>query len=89
MDALTVTAKKILAEGRVRIQVKRAGMLQQITFVVKRVSTGGTHFVELYFARMIDSKELERVANETGLPVEAETMRAFPCGKGAKDFLGL
>lgn len=82
-------AMRIIREGRARVRVRRAGMLQFVVFEVKRIGLGNTHFVELYVNRVIDRNELLRVANELGLPVEAESVRAFPDGKGAKDFLGL
>lgn len=82
-------AKRILQEGKVRVRVRRSGMLQVITLEVRRVKIGGTQFAELYFKRVVDRNELARVAEELGLPVEAENGRAFPEGKGAKDFLGL
>jgi hypothetical protein len=82
-------AKRIIWEGGAKVRVRRAGMLQVITLTVRRVRIGDTQFVELYFKRMVDRNELARVANELGLPVEAENGRAFPEGKGAKDFLGL
>jgi hypothetical protein len=86
---LNSSARDILASGQVRIRVKRAGMFQYQVFKVKRVKIGSAEFVELYLNRLLDANELARVANETGLPVEAEGMRAFPEGKGAKDFIGL
>ncbi len=86
---ISEVAKRTIAEGKARVRVKRAGMLQFVVFEVRRVKIGSTHFVELYVNRVIDSNELERVANEVGLPIEAENGRAFPEGMGAKDFLGL
>lgn len=83
------SARKIIEDGSIKVRVRRTGMLQVITLQVRRVSIGGTHFVELYFKRVLDRNELARVANELGLPVEAENGRAFPEGKGAKDFLDL
>ncbi len=83
------TARDVIAAGRIRIKVRRAGMLQFIVLEVKRVRFGSEQFVELYVNRVIDSMELERVANELGLPVEAENGRAFPEGTGAKDFIGI
>lgn len=82
-------AMRAIVEGRARVRVRRAGMLQFVVLEIRRVKIGGAQFVELYVDRVIDSKELERVANEIGLPVEAENGRAFPEGTGAKDFLGL
>jgi hypothetical protein len=79
----------ILRQGYARIKVKRAGMLQFQMFKVRRVVLGGDTFVELFLDRLLDMSEMLRVANETGLPVESESRRAFPEGKGAKDFTGL
>ena len=86
---LSETAKRILKEGSVKARVRRAGMLQLMIFTVKRVKIANQHFVELFINRMIDVSELSRLADEFGLPVEAEIGRAFPDGKGAKDFLDL
>ena len=78
----------ILKSGSVRIRVHRTGMFQVLTFTVKRVQIGQDTFSELYTQKILDRSELERVANETGLPVEAQNGRAFPDGKSAKDFIG-
>ena len=80
-------ARRIIQEGSVKLRVKRSGMLQLMTFTIKHVSLGGSSFVELYTNRVIEMGELQRLAAETGLPVEAEGKRAFPTGKGAKDFI--
>lgn len=83
-------AMKIVKDGSIRLRVQRAGMLQFKVFVVKKMPFGkDDYYVELFLDRVIDMSELQRVANETGLPVEAENGRAFPDGKGAKDFLNL
>lgn len=87
MQQLSGESEKILREGSVRVRVWRTGMLQQITLNVKKVAIGDTQFVELFFPRVIDRSELSRIANELGLPVEAENGTAFPEGKGAKDFI--
>ncbi len=86
---LSERAKNIINRGNERIRVKRTGMLQYMNFTVKRVNIGSDTFVELFSDRHLDSGELQRVADETGLPVEAEKLRAFPKGTGAKDFIGL
>lgn len=86
---LSDKARAIIRDGSVKIRVRRTGMLQQMTFTVKRVDAGKEKFLELFSDRLIDMSELERVANETGLPVEAQNGRAFPEGLGAKDFLNL
>ncbi len=80
-------ARRILGAGSIKIRVSRSGMLQQLTFRVKRVKLGPDEFVELYVGRVLEMGELKKVAKETGLPVESENGRAFPEGKGAKDFV--
>lgn len=83
-------ALRIIKDGSIRLSVKRSGMLQFQVFTVKRIQLGkDDYYVELFLNRVIDMSELQRVANETGLPVEAENGKAFPEGKGAKDFLNL
>jgi hypothetical protein len=87
--AIEGKAAEILKQGYARIRVKRAGMLQFQVFKVKRAELGGTTFVELFLDKLLDMSEMLRVANETGLPIESESRRVFPEGKGAKDFVGL
>lgn len=82
-------AAGIIKNGSVMVRVKRSGMLQSLTLRIKKVSIGKDYFIELYFGRMLDMSELQRVANELGLPLEAENGRAFPEGTGAKDFMNL
>ncbi|MEM3227842.1 MAG: hypothetical protein QXK65_02760 [Candidatus Micrarchaeaceae archaeon] len=82
-------ARKALQDGSIRIKIKRFGMLQFQVFKVKRIKLGNTDFPELFLDRVIDMSELLRIANEIGLPVEAENGRAFPSGTAAKDFIGL
>ena len=82
-------AAKILKDGSARIRVKRTGMYQYLVFKVRKVEVGRDYFVELYVDRVLDMSELQRVAKETCLPVEAENGRAFPEGMGAKDFLNI
>lgn len=82
-------AKRIIKEGSIRLKVKRAGMLQFQIFKVKKVGIGDDYFLELFLDRVINMSELHRIANEIGIPVEAENGRAFPEGKGAKDFLNI
>ncbi len=85
----TMDVKDIIGRNEIRIRVKRTGMYQVLTFSIKKVPLGDTYFVELYTKKVLDLSELKRVANETGLPVEAENSRAFPEGKGATDFIGM
>lgn len=83
------TAMGIIKNGSVKVRVRRSGMLQVLTFNIKKISIGKDYFVELHVGRVLVFSELQRVANETHLPVEAENGRAFPEGKGAKDFLNV
>ncbi len=83
------TAMGIVASGGIRIRVKRSGMLQVLHFKIKKVQIGKDYYVELFVGRVLELGELQRVANETHLPAEAENGRAFPEGKGAKDFMNL
>ncbi len=86
---LSENAKRIIKDGRTMARVKRSGMFQSLTLTIKRVKIGNETFVELFVDRLIDMSELIRVANELGLPVEAQNGRAFPNGTGSKDFVGL
>jgi hypothetical protein len=82
-------AIRIIRDGSAVVRLKRAGMLQSLTFKIRKVSIGKEYFVELYTPRMVDMGELHRIANELELPVEVENGRAFPEGTGAKDFMNL
>ncbi len=79
----------IIRAGSIKVRVRRTGMIQVVTFKLKRVQLGSEMFAEPYFPRVIDRSEIQRVANEIGLPVEAEGVRAMPQGKTAKDFINL
>ncbi|MGC8571933.1 MAG: hypothetical protein ACP5RI_02830 [Candidatus Micrarchaeia archaeon] len=78
---------RILKDKKIKIRVNRSGIYQLQTFSVKYVEFGNEQFVELFLDKVLDVKELQRVADEVGLPVESQSGRAFPKGKGAKDFL--
>ena len=80
---------KIITDGSIRIKVKRSGMWQYLVFNIKKIPIGKDYYVELFVGRVLEMSELQRVATETGLPVEAENGRAFPSGLGAKDFLNI
>ena len=84
---LDEVARSIVEEGGIRLRVKRTGMLQFLVFKIRKIQIGKDYYVELFVDRILDMSELQRVANDTHLPVEAENGRAFPEGKGAKDFL--
>ncbi len=84
---LDENARRIISAGSVKIKVWRTGMLQLQTFTVKRVKIGQQEFAELFLPKLLDRTEMQRVANEIGLPIEAENGRAMPEGKGEKDFI--
>ncbi|MGC8710247.1 MAG: hypothetical protein ACP5RF_01380 [Candidatus Micrarchaeia archaeon] len=80
-------AKEIIVRGSIKVRVRRSGMLQQLTFSIKKVKVGDLEYVELYTNRIVDTSELLRVSEETGLPVEAPNGKAFPKGTAASDFV--
>lgn len=84
---LTSQAKMAIERGSIKIRVKRSGMYQQLTFFIKKATTGNVSFVELFTERVLDTSELLRVSNEIGLPLEAPNGKAFPTGTSAKDFI--
>lgn len=86
---LTSQAKAAIERGSIKIRVKRSGMYQQLTFFVRKTTTGDLSFVELFTERVLDTSELLRVSNEVGLPLSAPNGKAFPTGKSAKDFSSL
>ncbi len=86
---LSAKAGDAIRRGSLKIRVVRNGMFQQLTFTVKRVQLGNVTYVELATDRQVDLSELTRVAEEFGLPVEAQNGRAFPEGTSATDFAGL
>jgi hypothetical protein len=88
MVELSQRAKEIIGRGSIKIRVMRSGMLQQMTFVVKRIPHGNIQYVALTTERQIDMTELSRVAEEIGLPVEAPNGKAFPKGTSSVDFAG-
>jgi len=82
----TDQAREAIRSGSISLRIKRAGMFQFQTFKIRRIALGKEQFVELYLPKIVDVSELHRIANELDLPIEAENGRAFPEGKGAKDF---
>ena len=82
-------ARDAIIKGSLKIRVTRNGIIQQITFTVKRVALGNVTYAELATERLIDISELSRIADDMGLPVEAQNGRAFPKGTSATDFQGL
>jgi hypothetical protein len=86
---LSKKAMQIIKDGETKIRVMRSGMYQQLTFKIKRVKAGNEEFIELFSNRVIDTSEIIRIANDVGLPVEAQNGRVFPTSKAAKDFIGI
>ncbi len=86
---LSARAKGIIKNGSVNIRATRNGMFQQLTFAVKRARTGNIEYTELFTERMIDTVEINRIAKEFGMPVEAQNGKAFPEGTTASDFQAL
>ncbi|MDE1861053.1 MAG: hypothetical protein KGH72_05065 [Candidatus Micrarchaeota archaeon] len=84
---LSAKAKQAMSIGSMKIRVLRNGMLQQLTFRIRRVTQANITYTELYTERLVDISELTRVANEIGLPVEAQNGKAFPNGTSAGDFI--
>jgi hypothetical protein len=85
---LSSAAEAVIRNGSVKIRVLRSGMYQQMTFKVKRAKNVNTEYLELFIDRMIDTREIIRIAEEFGLPVEAQNGKAFPEGTTASDFQG-
>ncbi len=83
---LSEKAKFAIANGSVKIRVKRSGMLQQMTFTIHKATSSNITYTELYTERLIDTSELLRIAEEFGLPVHAQNGSAFPKGTSASDF---
>jgi len=86
---LSSAAEEVLRTGSVKIRVIRSGMFQQMTFRTRKVKAGNIEYTELFIDRMIDSREIQRIAREYGLPVEAQNGKAFPEGTTASDFQSL
>jgi hypothetical protein len=86
---LSSKAKEAIARGSFKIRVVRSGMLQQLTFCVKKVTLGNVTYIELATERQVDLSEITKIANDIGLPVEAQNGRAFPKGTSATDFAEL
>ncbi len=83
---ITRFAEEALRRGSIKIRVRRSGILQQLTFRVKRVHAGNVEYVELFTERIVDTSELIRIANEVKLPIEAPNATAFPDGTSATDY---
>ena len=82
-------AKEAIERGRMEVRVRRAGALQNVELVAKRLPLGQTTYLALCTDKFIDLGELVRVAEEVGLPIISGNGKTFPRGKGAADFAGL
>ncbi len=83
---LSEKAREILRLGSIKLRVRRSGIYQQLTFRTKIVKLGNMEYNELFTERQIEMTELVKIAEESGLPVEAPNGRAFPKGTSAADF---
>lgn len=86
---LSYKAQDAIKRGSLKIRVARNGMFQQLTFRIKRNQMGNITYVVLATERQVDISELMKIAEEIGLPVEAQNGKAFPKGTAATDFAGL
>ncbi|MCL4364933.1 MAG: hypothetical protein M1569_00425 [Candidatus Marsarchaeota archaeon] len=86
---ISAKAKDVISRGSVKVRLIRSGMFQQLTFDIRRVQHGNINYVELATLRQVDLSELQRIAEEIGLPVESQNGRAFPSGTSMTDFAGL
>jgi len=80
---------RILAEGKVEIRVHRSGMWQRLVFLIKKIETPAGPYPVLFTDRILDFKELARIAQEYDLPVQTPTGTAFPKGKTPADYRGM
>lgn len=79
--------KELIREGKIRIRVKKAGMYQYQTFIVKTVPFGNKNSVELFLDKILEITESEKIANDIGIPVHTKNIKVFPKSQGAKDFI--
>ena len=75
-------------EGKsVILRVNRGGMFQRIVFKMVGERSPAGKYKLLVTDRQLPVNELQRLADETGLPLRAASMTVFPKGKSSKDFL--
>lgn len=79
--------KGLIRKGKIKIRVKKAGMYQYQTFMVKTVPFGNKNTVELFLDKILEIAESEKIANDLGIPIHTKNTKIFPKGKGAKDFI--
>ncbi len=83
---LSPKAEEAVRQGSIKIRVTRGGNIQQVTFRVRRKDFAGVRYVELFTDRVIALTELEKIADDIGLPAEAPNGEAFPTGTARADF---
>jgi hypothetical protein len=83
---LSEKAKQALEKKELKVRVSRNGMFQWVTFKVRPARLGNIEYWELYTERVTGLSELEKIAEDIGLPASAPNGHAFPKGKGAADF---
>lgn len=83
---LTEQGRYAIKNGSVKIRVRRSGMLQQLTFKIRKATVANMTYTELYTDRLVDTSECLRIATEIGLPVHSANASAFPRGTAASDF---
>jgi len=83
---ITKKGEEVLRQGSIKVRVTRGGIGQQVTFRVRRKDFSGIKYVGLFTDRIIALTELEKIADDIGLPVEAPNGEAFPTGTGRSDF---
>lgn len=79
--------EQILKEGKVEVEVKRPGFLKKEILKVVYEQVGESRYPVLFINKVVEFKELSRLANLLQLPVKAPNGTAFPEGKSIKDFL--
>ncbi|HII53705.1 TPA: hypothetical protein HA316_02620 [Candidatus Micrarchaeota archaeon] len=72
----------ILKSGAYTRRVKRAGMLQKITFRI--IEEDGIKY--LFSGKFFEIPELIEAANETGLPFKTKNGKVFPNKKSAESY---
>jgi hypothetical protein len=81
------TIAQALKQKEFRVRVKSGGMYQYIVLKATPVDFGSDKSMELFTDRNLEIREAERISNELGFPVHTRNCKAFPKGKGAKDFI--
>ena len=81
--------EEILEKGEIKIEVKRSGIKQKLTFIIERENTPNGKVPFLKTEKFVDISELVKIAEEYQLPVKAKNGKIIPKGKMINDFVGL